>query len=152
MTDMKQSIADSSSRRTTLPRVLQRGNSIGQVSASRSRAILCAIIALTAGLFACSGQAGERAEKAGATVVGTPVAALISRAGQPTVEREIYRAHPGDPCADDNRSVRAFEYHIPFDPVSGPVRKLFGRPTFAAMTVVCIDAESKVSSTRSMKF
>jgi hypothetical protein len=113
---------------------------------------LGAIAALTAGLFACSGAARERAEKARTTEAGTPVAVLISKAGQPTVDRGIYRDHPGDPCADDKRSVRAVEYHVPFDSVSGPVRKLFGRITVASMTVVCVDAESKVTSTHSLKF
>lgn len=110
-----------------------------------------AIAALTAGLFACSGEAEDRAVTAASTPAGTPVAALIKAAGQPTVQREIDKGRI-DPCADDKRSVRAFEYHVPIDSVTGPVRKLFGRPTVAAMTVVCLDKESKVLSTHTMKF
>ena len=87
--------------------------------------------------------------KAARTPAGTPVAALIKAAGQPTVQREIDRGRV-DPCADDKRSVRALEYHVPIDSVTGPVRKLFGRPTVAAMTVVCLDKESKVLSTHTM--
>lgn len=152
MVDVNRSKRDSGSYSTRKGRGLRRDYWTANVPTPRSRKALGAIAALTAGLFACSGAAGERAEKAGATKAGTPVAALISQAGPPTVERGIYRAHPGDPCADDKRNVRAFEYHVPFDPVSGPVRKMFGRPTFAAMTVVCLDADSKVSSTHSLKF
>ena len=152
MTDVNRSNRDSGSYSTRKGRVLRRDYSIAKAPNRRSHKALGAIAALTAGLFACSGAAGERAEKAGATKAGTPVAALISQAGPPTVEREIYRAHPGDPCATDKRNVRALEYHVPFDPVSAPVRKLFGRPTFAAMTVVCLDANSNVSSTYSLKF
>ena len=118
---------------------------------SRSRKSLGAIALLTAGLFACSGEAEDRAVKAASTQAGTPVAALISRVGSPTVERQIDKGRV-DPCADDKRSVRALEYHVPVDSVTGPVRKLFGRPTVAAMTVVCVDKESKVLSTHPLKF
>ena len=78
---------------------------------------------------------------------GTTVAVLIRRAGPPTVEREIHRDSPGDHCADNKRNVRAFEYHVPEVPLIGPVLRLFGRPNLAAMTVVCLDADSKVTST-----
>ena len=83
---------------------------------------------------------------------GATVAVLISKAGPPTVERGIHRDSPGDRCADDKRNVRAFEYHVPEDPVTGSVRKLFGRPTVAAMTVVCLDTDSRVTSTHSRNF
>src|SRR4029453_541067 len=133
-------------------RVLLDDYSVPKSPAPRSRKALGAIAALTAGLFACSGAARERAEKARTTEDGPPLAVLISKAGPPSVDRGIYRDHPGDPCADDKRSVRGFEYHVPFDSVSGPVRKLFGRTTVTSMTVVGVDAESKVTSTHSPKF
>jgi hypothetical protein len=118
----------------------------------RSRKALVAIAALTSVLFACSGAAWQRADEALTTEAGTPAAVLISKAGPPTVERGIDRDNPVDRCADDKRSVRAFEYHVPFDSVTGPVRRLFGRPTVSAMTVVCLDADSKVTSTHSRTF
>ena len=108
---------------------------------------LVAIAALTSVLFACSGEAKQRAEKARATEAGTPVAVLISKVGPPNVERGIRRDSPGDRCADDKRNVRALEYHVPEDSVTGPVRRWFGRPTVAAMTVVCLDTDSRVTST-----
>ena len=117
------------------------------LTAVGSRTTLAAIAALTSLLVACSGAAKQRAEEARAIEGGTTVAVLISKVGPPTVERGIRRDGPGDPCADDEPNVRAFEYHVPEDPVTGPVRKLFGRPTVAAMTVVCLDADSKITST-----
>jgi hypothetical protein len=81
------------------------------------------------------------------TEAGTTVEALIGSAGPPSLEREIHRDSPGDRCASDPRNVRAFEYHAPEDSVAGPIRRLFGRPTVAAMTVVCLDGDSKVTST-----
>ena len=113
----------------------------------RPRKALVAIVVVTSVLFACAGAERQRAEKARATESGTTAAELISKAGQPTVVREIYRESPGDGCADDKRNVRAFEYHVPVDSVTPPVRRLFGRPTLDGMTVVCLDADSKVTST-----
>src|SRR5262245_19276100 len=102
-------------------------------------------------LFGCSDAAQQRAEKARQTPAGTTAAALVSRVGSPNLERPIRRDGPGDRCAGENkRNVRALEYHVPVDSVTGPVRKLFGRPTVAAMTVVCLDADSKVTSTHSL--
>jgi hypothetical protein len=44
-----------------------------------------------------------------------------------------------------------FEYHVPldgpFDPVTGPLRKFFHRPTVASRTFVCLDHDGKVAST-----
>ena len=71
----------------------------------------------------------------------------MSEAGPPTVEREIDRDNPADQCADDKRSVRALEYHVPLDLVTGPILRSFGRPTLASKTVVCLDADSRVTST-----
>ena len=109
------------------------------------------IIAAFAGLLlttSCGGS--ERAEIARTTSAGTTVAVLVSKAGSPNVDRPVKRwTYPVDPCADDERNVRAFEYHVPFDPVSGPVRKCFHRPTVAEMIVVCLDNEAKVTSTHS---
>jgi hypothetical protein len=152
MIHVNRSNRDSGSDSTRKGRVPRRDYSTAEAPTRRSHNALGVIAALTAGLFACSGAAEERAEQALDTKAGTPVATLISSVGAATREREIYRAHPGDPCASDKRNVRAFEYHVPIDPVSGPVRKLFGGPTFAAMTVVCLDADSKVVSTHSLKF
>src|SRR5882672_712566 len=93
----------------------------------RSRQVVI-IAALTSVVFACSGVAEERAKKARTTKAGTTVAALVSEAGPPTVERGIGQKNPVDGCANDERNVRAFEYHVPYDSLTGPVRKLFGRP------------------------
>lgn len=127
-----------------------RNYSVLQSRVARSRKALVAIAALTSVLFACSASARQRAEKARTTEAGTTAAVLIGKAGQPNVERPIRRDSPGDRCADDKRNVRALEYHVPEDSVTGPVRRLFGRPTVAAMTVVCLDADSKVTSTHSL--
>ena len=130
--------------------VLLRNYSVLKSRVPRSRKALVAIAALTSVLFACSGAPKERVEKARITEAGTTVAVLVSKAGPPTVERAIDRDNPADRCADDERNVRAFEYHVPYDSVTGPVRRFFGRPTVAAMTVVCLDTDSRVTSTHSL--
>src|SRR4029079_12885676 len=101
-----------------------------RVQASAKTRVGC--VAFTFLVLACSCGPSERAESARKTAAGTSVAALIDKAGQPTVDRPVKPGtYPADACADDQRNVRAFEYHVPFDPVTGPVRKLFHRPTVA---------------------
>lgn len=116
---------------------------------TRSRKAFVAIAAMTSAFFACSNVSEERAEKARTTEAGTTVAVLVSKAGPPTVDRGIDRDNPVDRCADDERNVRAFEYHVPYDSVTGPLRRWFGRPTVAAMTIVCLDTDSRTTSTHS---
>ena len=74
-------------------------------------------------------------------------ACLSAKPARQPVESGIHRDSPGDSCADDKRNVRAFEYHVPEAPLIGPFLKVFGRPNMLAMTVVCLDADAKVTST-----
>ena len=112
-----------------------------------------ALLVFTSLFLACSCAPAELAENARATAVGTTATALVARAGLPTVDRTVDRATNSiDPCAGDPRSVRAFEYHVGFDPVTAPIRKLLHRPTVAAMTVVCLDKDAKVVSTHLRRF
>jgi hypothetical protein len=108
--------------------------------------------AAVAALNACTAAEKQRAETARATEPGTTLAILVTKAGQPTVQRDVERDNPIDRCAADKRNVRALEYHVRDDAVTGPLRKLFGRPTVASMTVVCLDGESKVTSTYRRQF
>ena len=123
--------------------------SVLKIHVPRAKALV-AIAALASVLFACSGA--EQANKARAAEPGTTVAALVGNAGRPTVERAIDRANPVDRCADAERNVRAFEYHVPYVSVTGSIGRLFGPPTLASMTVVCIDTDSRVTSTYVRKF
>ena len=58
------------------------------------RTAVAAIIALTLALVGVFVAEGERAATANATEAGTPMAALIGKAGQPSVDRGIYREGP----------------------------------------------------------
>jgi hypothetical protein len=110
------------------------------------------IAAFTSLVLVYSCAAEDRASRARATEAGTAVAALVSKAGSPTLARTVSRGSPVDPCAGNERNVRAFEYHVPFGPVTGALRKWSHSNTVAAMTVVCLDDDAKVTSTHSVKF
>ena len=113
----------------------------------RWRIALAAVVAVTAALFASWGADKQRAQTAWAARPGTTAAVLVRQAGHPAVEREIAQDNPLDRCAGDKRNVRAFEYHVAPDPLTGPLRRMFHRPTVDSITVVCLDAEAKVTST-----
>lgn len=116
---------------------------------SRHRWLVAAVFSSL--LLASSCAAEERAAKARAVKVGTTTASLISKAGPPTIERLVIRGTPpGDPCVDDQQSVRAFEYHVPY--WTAPIMKLPHRPTVAAKTVVCLDADGRVRSAYGFKY
>jgi hypothetical protein len=103
--------------------------------------------ALTTLVVACSSAASQRADRARSTEVGATRAALVNSAGSPTIERPVDRTSQVDPCVRDERNGRALEYDVPFDPLTGPILKWFNRPTVAERTVVCLDKESRVTST-----
>jgi hypothetical protein len=121
-----------------------------RVRTSAKRWLACA--AVGALVFVCSCTATERAEKAGAMEAGTTAEALVSEAGSPTLERRVDKGNLVDPCVRDERNVRAFEYHIPIDPVTGPIRRLLHRPAIAAKTLVCLDDGGLVTSTHFLKY
>ena len=108
--------------------------------------------ALSLLLLAFSCGRSEHAEIAGAMRPGPTAAVVVKQAGSPTIERPVRPGHTVDPCARDLRNTRAFEYHIPIDSVTGPIRKLFRRPAVAAKTVVCLDHDAKVTSTHFLKY
>jgi hypothetical protein len=110
-----------------------------------------ALLAFTSLVLTCACAGSERAENAGATKPGTTATALVSEVGPPTIDRPIKVGSVADPCADDQRNVRAFEYHVGLDPVTGTIAKFFDRPTVMAKTTVCFDKDTKVTSTHFAK-
>jgi|SRR5688572_9072898 len=117
---------------------------------SRPWVTLATVVALATLPCSCAGS--ESAENAHVTEPGTTAAALVRKVGAPTVERSVKLGSLADPCADDQRNVRALEYHVGLDRVTGAIAKFFDRPTVSAMTTVCVDSDAKVTSTHIHRF
>lgn len=102
---------------------------------------------------ACVSSAADAAGKAGVSQPGDSVVRLVADIGQPTVNRSVDKsAGKSDPCGKDDRNVRAFEYHVPGRGATRTILSWLGQSSISSMTVVCIDANERVTSTHVMQF
>lgn len=100
----------------------------------------------------CTSEADNEALRLVSSSSGLSRTDVVSRAGAPTLEREIKRSDTRGPCATDSGgAVRVLEYHLPRSGPMAYVRRTFGsRPSI--LVAVCLDSDSRVTATHMIQF
>jgi hypothetical protein len=90
------------------------------------------------------GCRGDGTVAAASVEKGTSLAELETRAGTPSVRRNVVSTEKTDLCADDALNVKAVEYHA-YDGVANVFGVFGGPPSF--VVVVCLDHRDTVTAT-----